>query len=147
MKFLYIITLTVMLASCGETQEDKAVAQKVQALKQEVLTQTPKAKIEQSKDDTIVIKNETNTTKKENALMKKIGFSSKDGTISLDTNKAKGYLQKLGADIKDKSKELSQNIKEKTITVTKDVGGKLENMAKDVDTFARKVINDKNTTR
>jgi len=166
--------------ACGESQEDVQAAKKVEALKQEIQEEKPKQEISTPKEvekntfpkeSKKEVLNDTNTSKKEDGFMKKIGFSSKDGTISLDTHKAKDYFKDLGEDIKDKSKELSTDIKEKTLTVTKGMGiemdkngslrvdtnktktfmknmsDKMENIAKDVDTFAREVIKDKNITR
>lgn len=169
-----IIALFV-LYSCGETKQDQEVAKKVEVIKDEISQESvnslPKSKKELQKEELPLTHNETNVSKKEDGFMKKIGFSSKDGTISLDTNKAKDYLHDLGDEIKDKSQKISKDIKEKTLTVTKDIGiamdrngsltidtnktksfmknmgEKMENIAKDVDKFVREVVKDKNITR
>jgi len=171
LRYFYLIVTLFLLSACGESQEDKAAAQKVEAFKKEVATETPTPvptpkptpKIEEQ------IKPEANHSKKE-GFMHKIGFDAKDGVISLDTNKTKGYFKELGENIKDTSKALSKDIKENTLKVTKeigiemdkngslkidpnktksfmeDMGDKMENIVNDVDSFTRTLTQEKNTT-
>jgi len=166
LRYFYVLFATLFLLSCGESNEDKEAQKTVERLKEEV----EKAAVETQEKIEETVK-EATQEKKDDSFMDKIGFSSKDGTISLDTNKAKDYIKEVGDDIKDKSKELSIDIKEKTLTVTKDlgiemnkegslkvdtnktksfmkeIGDKVEKIAGDVDKFARDVINDNNSTK
>jgi len=76
---------------------------------------------------------DTKIEKEHISIVKKIGFSSKDGIVSIDTNKAKNYFSDLGNNIKNKSKQLSVELKSKTLKITKDIGIELDKGSLSID--------------
>ena len=93
----------------------------------------------EDKNKTITTASDTKIEKEDSSIVQKIGFSSKDGIVSIDTNKAKDYFCDLGKNIKSKSKELSIELKSKTLKVTKDIGKNIKVFADDINKFKNKI--------
>jgi len=127
MKRSYIIILSIavlFLLSC-ESKEDKIVEKDIKLLTQD-------SNSSQITDDRI--KNENEEINKDNrTIINRMGVSSKDGVITIDTNKAKSYIKDVGDNIKDKSKELSNDIKNNTLHVTKSIGIEVNNSTLSID--------------
>ncbi len=124
MKFLYMIVLITSLSFAQLTQEGK---------ESKIFNKSEIVLIKKDKNGTITTISDTKDKKEHISIVKKIGFSSKDGIVSIDTNKAKGYFSDLGKNIKNKSKKLSIELKSKTLKVTKDIGIELDNGTFSVD--------------
>jgi hypothetical protein len=116
MKRSYIIlsVAVIFLLSC-ESKEDKIVAKDIKSLTQEESNNQPDKKDE----------NKT--------IINRMGVSSKDGVITIDTNQAKDYIKDVHQDIKKKTKEFSSDIKNGTINASKTVGIEMNNSTLSID--------------
>ncbi|SHO80554.1 hypothetical protein MNB_SV-15-73 [hydrothermal vent metagenome] len=122
MKIIYIIVLITTIGFSQSEVEDSRIFDKSKIVL-----------IKKDKNGTITTISDTKEKKKHISIVKKIGFSSKDGIVSIDTNKAKSYFSDLGKNIKDKSKQLSSELKSKSLKVTKDMGIELNKDSLNID--------------
>lgn len=100
MKYLYFLLLSVLLFTACENSEE------AQARHDAKIVQEARAQLLKE-----IEVNKTREVQKKKDPLSKIGISSKDGVITIDTNRTKTFFENWGKKMQDKMKELSDEIK------------------------------------
>jgi len=126
MKHILLATLIMLTFSgCGDNKEEQAKhdAKIAQEARAELLAEL-KLKEEE------IHKKELEAQK--NSKLSKVGITTEDGKIVIDTNKTKNFFKELGSKFKERAEKLSQDI-EKGIIKDKDAGIEIDETHINID--------------
>lgn len=129
-----ILSLAVIFLLSCESKEDKTKEEYMKALTQENNNQAEqKIKEELNTTEILQVENNQSIIDENKTIINRMGISSEDGIIKIDTNQAKTYIKDVGQDIKEKTKELSNDMKDGTINASKTIGIEMNNSTLSID--------------